>query len=147
PAPAQRTDNPALVFSAVQQDQTSKEMPDTVPRTESHGAFTAALVQALQVLPSDAPAEAVYQRVRAVLGNEDVPDEDPDLDAVAGRREQPLLGRGIPNSDHMRAAVLGTAANGNVWLDVGPVAGIGVGSEFTSETTAGPNVRLRVIAS
>ena len=147
PAPTQRTDNPALVFSAVQQDQSSKEMPDTVPPTESHGAFTAALVEALQVLPADAPAEVVYQRVRAVLGNEDVPDEDPDLDATVARREQPLFGGAASDSSNIRAAVLGTAANGNIWLDVGRVTGIGVGSEFTSEAGSGPTVQLRVIAS
>jgi hypothetical protein len=61
PAPTQRTENPALVFSAVQQDQSSKETPDTNPPTESHGAFTAALVEAMQVLPADTPAEVVYQ--------------------------------------------------------------------------------------
>ncbi len=147
PGPTQRTDNPALVFSAVQQDQTSKEMPDTVPPTESHGAFTAALVEALQVLPADAPAEVVYQRVRAVLGNEDVPDEDPDLDATVARREQPLFGGAASDSSNIRAAVLGTAASGNIWLDVGRVTGIGVGSEFTSEAGGSPTVQLRVIAS
>ena len=147
PGPTQRTDNPALVFSAVQQDQTSKEMPDTVPPTESHGAFTAALVEALQVLPADAPAEAVYQRVRAVLGNENVPDEDPDLDAGSERRGQPLFGGAAVDSDKIRAAVLATASNGNIWLDVGRVTGIGVGSEFNSEPGSGQSVQVRVISS
>src|ERR1700691_365249 len=66
-APTERPENPALVLSAVQQDQSSKEMPDTVPPTEPHGAFTAALVEALQVLPADTPASVVYQRIRAVI--------------------------------------------------------------------------------
>ena len=136
PAPTERADNPALVFSAVQQDQSSKEMPDTNPPTESHGAFTAALIEALQVLPPDAPAEVVYQRVRAVIGNEDVPDEDPDLDATAERREQPLFGGAKSGSGTTRAAVVGTAGNGNVWLDVGRVSGIGPGTEFTSAFTS-----------
>jgi hypothetical protein len=47
PAPTQREDNPALVFSAAQQDQTAKEMPLSSAATEAHGAFTAALVEAL----------------------------------------------------------------------------------------------------
>ena len=147
PPPTQRKDNPALVFSAVQQDQSSKEMPDTVPPTESHGAFTAALLQALQVLPADAPAAVVYQRVRAVLGNEDVPEEDPDLDATAQRREQPLFGGASADSaSAIRSAVIGASKSGTVWLDVGRASGIGVGSEFTSTNSAGQKVQLRVTA-
>lgn len=145
PGPTQRPDNPALVFSAVQQDQSSKETPDTVPPTESHGAFTAALVEALQVLPADAPAEVVYRRVRAVIGNEDVPDEDPDLDATAERRQQPLFGGAASNSSSIRSAVLGTSM-GSVYLDVGRAAGIGVGTEFASTNNDGQKIQLRVIA-
>jgi Caspase domain len=145
PAPTERTDNPALVFSAVQQDQSSKEMPDTNPATESHGAFTAALVEALQVLPADTPASIVYQRVRAVIGNEDVPDEDPDLDATAQRREQPLFGGAAADSGNIRTAVLGTQG-GTVWLDVGRVSGIGAGTEFTSTNNGGEKIQLRVTA-
>src|SRR5580692_3361104 len=48
PAPTERTDNPALVFSAAQQDQTAKEMPVGGTTKEPHGAFTAALLEALQ---------------------------------------------------------------------------------------------------
>jgi hypothetical protein len=148
PGPTERPNNPALVLSAVQQDQSSKETPDTVPPTEPHGAFTAALVEALQVLPADAPAAVVYQRVRAVIQNEDVPDEDPDLDATAQRREQPLFGGAAAASDKIRTAALGTSNSGAVWLDVGRVSGVGVGSEFvaTLPNSAGQKVQLRVTA-
>jgi hypothetical protein len=148
PAPTERKDNPALVLSAVQQDQSAKETPDTVPPTEPHGAFTAALVEALQVLPADAPAAVVYQRVRAVIQNEDVPDEDPDLDATAQRREQPLFGGAATASDKIRTAALGTSNSGAVWLDVGRVSGVGVGSEFTATlpNSDGQKVQLRVTA-
>jgi hypothetical protein len=142
--PTQRQENPALVFAAVQQDQSSKEMPDTNPPTESHGAFTAALVEALQVLPADAPASVVYQRVRAVIGNEDVPDEDPDLDTTAQRREQPLFGGAAAASGNLHAAVLSTANNGSVWLDIGRVSGIGPGTEFSSTNSANQKIELRV---
>ncbi len=147
PGPTLRTDNPALVFSAVQQDQSAKEMPDTDPPTEPHGAFTAALLEALEVLPADTPAEVVYQRVRAVLQSEDVTEEDPDLDANAERREQPLFGGTAgAASGTIRSAALGTSPNGSVWLDVGRVAGVGVGSEFTSSLPdGGRKIQLRVI--
>jgi hypothetical protein len=144
PAPTQRTENPALVFSAVQQDQSSKETPDTNPPTESHGAFTAALVEAMQVLPADTPAEVVFQRVKAVIGNEDVPDEDPDLDTTSERRRQPLFGGAPAGSDSIRTAVLGSSSAGAVWLDVGRASGIGIGTEFASTNTNGQKVQLRV---
>ena len=149
PGPTLRTDNPALVFSAVQQDQSARELPDTDPPTEPHGAFTAALLEALEVLPADTPAQVVYQRVRAVLQSEDVTEEDPDLDANAERREQPLFGGTAgAASGTIRSAALGTSPSGSVWLDVGRVAGVGVGSEFTSSgpNSNGEKIQLRVIA-
>ena len=82
PPPTERTDNPALVFSAAQQDQTAKESPPPDTVQEPHGAFTAALIESLQVLPANAPASIVYQRVKAVLEGSGVSDEEPDLDAT-----------------------------------------------------------------
>jgi hypothetical protein len=73
PSPTERADNPALVFSAVQQDQEANEADPTADMPESHGAFTAALLETLQVLPADAPASLVYQRVKAMLEGSGVP--------------------------------------------------------------------------
>lgn len=145
PAPTERSDNPALVFSAAQQDQTAKESPlsDT---PEPHGAFTAALIETLQVLPADAPTSVVYQRVKAVLEGSSVSDQDPDLDATAARRQQPLFGGAAADSAKTRTAALMTDEDGNVWLDIGRVSGVGVGSEFTSMVKSGNDViKLRVI--
>ena len=147
PAPTEREDNPALVFSAAQQDQTAKEMPLSAPATEPHGAFTAALVEALRALPADTPASLLYQRVKAVLEGGGVPDEEPDLDATAARRQQPLFGGTGHDSGKVRSAALKTDDDGGVWLDIGRVSGIGVGSEFTATApnSRGQTVRLRVI--
>ncbi len=146
PGPTQRTDNPALVFSAAQQGQTAKEMPTTNSAAEPHGAFTAALLQALQALPADAPASLVYARVKAVLEGSNVPDQEPDLDASAARRQQPLFGGTAAKSSKVLAAALGTGDDGSVSLDIGRASGLGVGSEFTSMTpsSAGQNVVLRI---
>ena len=143
PSPTQRTDNPALVFSAAQQDQTAKEMP---AGTEPHGAFTAALLQALQAMPADTPTSVVYERVKAVLEGGNVPDQEPDLDATAARREQPLFGGAAAKSDKVRAAALGTNDDGSVSLDIGRASGLGVGSEFTATApnSAGQTVQLRI---
>jgi hypothetical protein len=146
PAPTERKDNPALVFSATQQDQTAKEMPLSDAATEPHGAFTAALIEALQALPAAATASLVYQRVRAVLEGGSVPDQEPDLDATPARRQQPLFGGNAADSGKVRTAALNTDDNGSVWLDIGRVSGIGIGSEFTSAflNAKGQTVRLRV---
>ncbi len=148
PGPTERADNPALVFSAAQQGQTAKEMPATGTATEPHGAFTAALLEALQVLPADAPASLVYERVKAVLEGSNVPDQEPDLDATSARRQQPLFGGVAAKSNKVRAAALGTGDDGSISLDIGRVAGLGVGSEFTSMVPdkAGEKIVLRIAA-
>ncbi|MDR3473740.1 MAG: hypothetical protein P4M09_18950, partial [Devosia sp.] len=134
------------VFSAAQQDQTAKEMPPAEKTAEPHGAFTAALIESLQSLPANAPASLVYQRVKAVLEGGSVPDQEPDLDATAARREKPLFGGASAGSGKIRAAALQTDDNGSVWLDIGRVSGVGVGSEFTATTadTKGQTAKLRV---
>ena len=146
PAPTERSDNPALVFSAAQQDQTAKEAPTEGAGSEAHGAFTAALVEALQVLPANSPASLVYARVKAVLEGSSVPDQVPDMDATAMRRQQPLFGGAAAASGKMLAAALGSSEGGSVSLDIGLVSGIGAGSEFTAiaPNTAGQTVVLRV---
>jgi hypothetical protein len=144
PGPTERPDNPALVFSAAQQDQSAKESPPSDTGTEPHGAFTAALVEALQVLPADAPAALVYQRVKAVLEGSSISDQEPDLDATAARRQQPLFGGMAADSGKVRAAALKTDDDGAVWLDIGRVSGIGSGSEFTSMISKGATVKLQV---
>ena len=142
PAPTEREDNPLLVFSAAQQDQTAKEAPPSDTMAEAHGAFTAALVEALQVLPANAPASVVYQRVKAVLEGNGVSDQEPDLDASAARRQQPLFGGQAADSGKVLAAALKTGEDGLVSLDIGRVSGIGLGSEFTSAADAEASKRI-----
>jgi hypothetical protein len=132
PGPTERKDNPALVFSAAQQDETAKEMPPSDKTAEPHGAFTAALIETLQALPASAPASLVYQRVKAVLEGGSVPDQEPDLDASEARRQQPLFGGASADAGKLRTAALGTGDSGAVMLDVGRASGVGVGSEFTA---------------
>ena len=106
PAPAERTDNPALFLSAAQQSQTAKEMPLSAGATEPHGAFTAALLETLETMPADTPAALVYERVRAVIEGGSVPDQDPDMDASEARRQAAALwgNRGKVHQDSHRCA-------------------------------------------
>ena len=123
-------------------------MPPSDTMTEPHGAFTAALVEALQALPANTPASIVYQRVKAVLEGNSVSDQEPDLDASAARRQEPLFGGEASDSGKVLAAALKTDEDGMVSLDIGRVSGIGPGSEFTStaESGAAKGIVLRVNA-
>ena len=137
-----------LCLRRCRQDQAANEA-DPLPNVpESHGAFTEALLETLQVLPADAPASLVYQRVKAELEGSGVPDQEPDLDANATRRAQPLFGgtAGTADAGKVRTAALKADDDGSVWLDIGMVSGIGPGSEFTAiATKAGATpVKLRV---
>ena len=149
PPPTERADNPALVFSAAQEDQEADEAEPTPAQPEAHGAFTSALIETLQALPADAPASLVYQRVKAVLEGNSFTNQEPDLDAAAARRRQPLFGgSAATGSKTMRTAALKMDADGSVWLDVGRVSGVGVGTEFVSTVKSGSSepTRLRVAA-
>jgi hypothetical protein len=144
--PSERKQNPALIFSAAQQDETAKEMPPTGLAAEPHGAFTAALLETLEVLPADTPASLVYERVRAVLEGSSVPDQEPDLDATEARRQQPIFGGVAAKSNKVRSTALGANHDGNVSLDIGQAAGLGVGTEFTAEVPGkdGNRIVLRI---
>ena len=55
------------------------------------------------MLPADTPASVVYQRVKAVLEGNGVSDQEPDLDATAARRQQPLFGGTATDSGKVHA--------------------------------------------
>jgi len=97
-------------------------------------------------MPADTPSSIVYERVKAVLEGSNVPDQEPELDAMADRRNQPLFGGAAAKSDKVRAAALVTNDDGSVSLDIGRASGLGVGSEFTATTpnSAGQTVQLRI---
>jgi hypothetical protein len=148
PAPSQRSVNPALIFSAAQQDQTAKEREfgDTPNTPVPHGAFTVALIKALQRLPADAPASVVYRQVRATMEGEGIGDQTPEIDASKSRLSQPLFGGRKSDLTKTRAAVIGIGDDGSVLLDAGLLSGIRAGNEFASlpGTESGKLTRLRV---
>lgn len=143
--PTERKENPMLQLAAAQQTQTAKELQES---GEAHGAFTAALVEALEALPADAPASIVYERVEAVMENSQVPDQNPDLDASPVRKGEPLFGGAAMKAGRMQSAAIGMNPDGTVTLDVGKAATVGVGSEFVSMAGAGSGAKitLRVTA-
>jgi hypothetical protein len=134
--PESRTDNPVLVLSAAQKDQSAIDVQNADP---PHGLFTNALIDTLEALPSNRPAADVYKRL--VVTMELAPGatyQQPSLDASVARRQQPLFG-GAAGSGPPTAAIV-SVDPGGVVLDIGTVGDIGPGSEFT-ELTASDGVR------
>jgi hypothetical protein len=125
--PESRTDNPVLVLSAAQKDQSAIDVQNGVP---PHGLFTDALVETLQALPANRPASDVFKRLQVAM--EMAPgasNQQPELDTSTTRKEQPLFG-GKAGSGPPTAAIV-SAEGKSVVLDIGTIADVGTGSEFT----------------
>jgi|GEM_PF-1033923 len=148
PSPSDREKNPAVIFTAAQQDQTAKEgkFADAPDNTGHHGAFTLALIRTLETLPADAPASDIYRQVRATMEGEGVDDQTPWMDSTDDRKSQPLFGGVTADSSKARAAVIGIDDGGTVLLDAGKLSDINAGSEFTAlyPDSNGQHVLLRV---
>ncbi|MGA2167569.1 MAG: caspase family protein [Terracidiphilus sp.] len=128
--PESRKDNPVLVLSAAQKDQSAIDVQDGVP---PHGLFTDALLETLQALPANRPASDVFKRLQVAM--ELAPgatNQQPELDTSDTRKEQAFFG-GPAGSGPPTAAIVSADAKG-VLLDIGTIADIGKGSEFTELT-------------
>ncbi|MGH9773507.1 MAG: caspase family protein [Candidatus Acidiferrales bacterium] len=135
----------ALVFSATQHDQSALEW--TGKDGKPHGAFTVALLDALQTLPANSPAQDVYKRVKVLLLGMGVP-QQPDLDAPPDRRQESLFGT-FSGSDRLTVAVRpeGAMPDGTFELDGGLALGLGVDSELRKVGVPSglPEIRVRII--
>ena len=128
--PESRKDNPVLVLSAAQKDQSAMDVLDARP---PHGLFTDALVETLKGLPANRPVSDVFKRLQVAM--ELAPyaaNQQPQLDASEVRKEQPLFG-GAAGSGPPTAVIV-SADDRGVVLDIGTIADIGKGSEFTEVT-------------
>jgi hypothetical protein len=96
----------ALVFSAAQRSQTAKEAVDE--DKTPHGAFTLALIKAINSSPSNQSAERLYARVLGIIKSEDGPKfQDPILGGTEKRRKMGIFGDEVnENSSKTYIAVL-----------------------------------------
>jgi hypothetical protein len=130
-----------LVLSAAQKDQSAIDVQNSVP---PHGLFTNALVETLQALPAGRSADDIFRRLQIAMElSPGATNQQPELDTSITRRKRPLFG-GEAGSSPTTAAIVSVDRTGVV-LDVGTVADIGAGSEFTELTeTNGIRAVLRV---
>ena len=134
----------ALVFSSTQHDQSSLEW--TGRDGKPHGAFTVALLDALQALPANSSAQDVYKRVKVLLLGMGVP-QQPDLGGPSERTRLSLFNNSA-GSERLTVAVRpeGVNSDGTVELDGGLALGLGPGSELRKVGIAAgkPDVRIRI---
>lgn len=128
--PENRKDNPVLVLSAAQKDQSAMDVQNAHP---PHGLFTDALVETLKGMPTNRPVSEVFKRLQIAMElAPDATNQQPQLDASDIRKQQPLFG-GPAGSGPPTAAIVSADSRGVV-LDIGTIADIGKGSEFTEVT-------------
>ncbi len=145
PAPEDRPDG-AVILTASQYNQSASEW--TSPGGRAHGAFTAALLQTLRLLPPSASAQQVFDRVSVVLDAMALPvPQQPSLAGVAARLRQPLFGGAPAASAAPTLAVraVASAARDTVLLDGGLNLSVAPGSRLSRVQTSGPKVQLEVL--
>ena len=134
----------ALVLSATQHDQSALEWPGSDGKP--HGAFTVALLDALQTLPANSSAQDVYKHVKVLLMGMGVP-QQPDLGGPSERTHLSLFNNSV-GSDRLTVAVRpeGVNSDGTVELDGGLALGLGRGSELRKVVIGPdkPEVRIRI---
>ncbi len=113
----------AVVLSATQHDQSSLEW--TGRDGKPHGAFTVALLDALQTLPANSSAQDVYKRVKVLLLGMGVP-QQPDLGGPSERTHLSLFNNSA-GPERLTVAVRpeGVNSDGTVELDGGLALGLG----------------------
>ncbi len=141
--PEDRPDG-AIVLSATQHDQLATEWSGDDGKP--HGAFTVALLDALQTLPANSSAQDVYKRVKVLLMGMGVA-QQPDLGGASERTRASLFSNSS-GPERLTVAVRPEAVNsdGTVELDGGLALGLGRGSELRKVGVAAgkPAVRIRI---
>lgn len=138
--PENRPNSGFLIFSAAQDNEFAQEQMGT--DSLAHGAFTVALLQAIQLHSIDVPVTTLYQTVREILKSNGKRQE-PVLTGSAERQRQNLFG--VPASKLSDDLLLPASpgASGRVTLRGGLAFGLGLGNELVKVNNEG--VKLRIV--
>lgn len=140
PLPPQ--DGGALVLSAARDDQVAYEEPDR--GGADHGVFTSALIAAIEGESADAPAGELFRRLKARMQSL-YPSQEPVIDGRPERLRRTLFGDTAGKGAGRIVAAVVRIDRGQVELQAGRAAGIGVGSELARVNADSQlPVRLRV---
>lgn len=126
--PQKPEDRGALIFSAAQPEQLAKEALDD--QGNPHGAFTVALIKALNSSSVNEPADILFLRLKAIMqanGNT----QEPVLGGNETRRKQGLFGEDLSkNAGKTVVAVLKNSGTDNIELQGGWAIGLNTGCEL-----------------
>lgn len=131
----------ALIFSAAQDFESAMEQKDD--QNHAHGAFTFALLIALQSLPSSASASEIFESTRAIM-KYNGKKQEPVIAGSPLRLSENLLG--ISDSliqDQITVAVIKYFSKDSIQLQGGLALGINVGAELI-HVTGHDTVRLKI---
>jgi hypothetical protein len=144
PPPPEDRPKGALLLAAAEDFQSAQE---TVDRHDQrpHGAFTSALLRVMRQVPAGEPATQLFARVRAILQQDDRP-QNPVLRGVTGTPRRPLFGlAGGAAAGGLTVAVQRLEGD-TVLLQGGAELGFGVGTELALADSAGrAPARVRIV--
>jgi hypothetical protein len=125
--PPKPEDRGALIFSAAQPEQLAKEAKDD--QGNPHGAFTIALIKALNSSAADEPAEILFLRLKAIM-QANGSTQEPVLGGNPERRKNGLFGADLgKNAGKTIVAVL-KAGDDAIELQGGWAIGLAPGCEL-----------------
>jgi hypothetical protein len=146
PPPPESLPHGALFLAAAEDFQSAQE---TVDRTDQqpHGAFTSALLRVMRQVPASEPATQVFARVRALLQQDDRP-QNPVLRGIGDDPRRPLFGRVQGTLAGAMTVAVQRVDGDTVLLQGGLELGFGTGTELTlADTAKRKGARIRVVAA
>ena len=134
--PPKPEDRGALVFSAAQPEQLAKEATDE--NGNPHGAFTVALIKALNSSPVNEPAGMLFLRIKAIMQSNGS-NQEPVMGAGEQRRNQGLFGEDLSaNAGKTMVAVLKVTDADNIELQGGWALGLNTGCGLVKQGQGNP---------
>ncbi len=130
-------ENGGLILTAARSDELAREVD--VP--EHHGVFTAALIDALNFLPTDVPASEVMRRVDALMTVDGPQDQHAE---ILGSGNRSLFGPTSKSSGRIVLAVTRDNGDGTYELDGGRALRLGVDSEFVKKSAEKESAEVRL---
>jgi hypothetical protein len=130
---------PVLVLAAAGEEEEARE---DVYDDQPHGAFTAALLQAMQSAPKRESSGRLFNGIASLVRARGFK-QHPIVEGE-GRLDEDLFGQPANSTTGMVVSVSGILLDGSIRLNAGPVAGLYPGCELVRTSPASPEVRIKV---
>jgi hypothetical protein len=128
---------PVLVLAAAGEEEEARE---DVYDDQPHGAFTAALLQAMQSAPKGESSGRLFNSIASLVRARGFK-QHPIIEGE-GRLDADLFGQPANSTTGMVVSVSGILLDGTIRLNAGPVAGLYPECELIRTSPASPEVRL-----